>query len=104
ATRDSSEQVGSLLTLGLHAAAIYSVRIPDIREGDVLLVTAEAQVTDDLGINVFVGAQFSLADDPHAIKGIGFSRGNGTNVTPDIHHLVVNRTQVFRATRYLGSK
>lgn len=64
---------------------VYSQQLT-LSEGQVLLASAEFQVTNDLGYNVFVASQLILADDPSTTTGRPITAANGRNVTPDMHH------------------
>lgn len=64
---------------------VYSQKL-ELAEGQVLLVVAEIQVTNDLGYNVFVASQLVLAGEPDDVKGKEITAANGRNLTPDMHH------------------
>lgn len=70
----------------------------ELVEGDVLLVTAEFQMTNDLGANVYVGSQLVLAEDASAVTGAGVGRAGGENITPDVHHGHQTRSATYQVT------
>lgn len=89
ATAENGERVSNLpvrrTAAGSGQHVVFSQRV-DLETRQVLLAVAEFQVTNDLGYNVFVGAQVVLADDPSSVTGREITDGNGENVTPGTHH------------------
>lgn len=89
-TSDHGGELVSSLPIGKDASntdkrVVFSEPL-DAHAGQILMATAEFQVTNDLGVNVFVGSQIILADSPTDTAGTAITPANGENVTPDEHH------------------
>lgn len=76
---------------------VYSQPVT-LTEGQLLLATAEFQVTNDFGYNVFVASQIVLADQPGSTRGRPITAANGRNVTPDMHHDQQSKVGTYEAT------
>ena len=64
---------------------LFSERL-DLHEQQVLLATAEFQVTNQIDKNVLVASQLILGKRPDSITGVPVTPANGQNVTPAMHH------------------
>lgn len=73
-----------------------------VSAGDVLDITAEARVTNDVGYNIGVGSrlQWYDVDDgvpwPHAQPWTPIGTPTGDNVPPQRHHMPLTLTRVYR--------
>jgi hypothetical protein len=74
---------------GSQSRVVYSAGLDRLRPGDVVTVTAQAEVTNPQDYNVFVGSTIVLASSPQAVSGDDFTRGGGGNVTPSMHHAII---------------
>ena len=74
---------------------VYSQPV-DVHGGEVLLAVAEFQITNDLGVNVYVGSQIVLTDRPTDIQGSAVTAANGENVTPAMHHGQQTKTGTYQ--------
>jgi hypothetical protein len=61
-------------------------------DGEILWVTGDMQVTDDLGYDVGITTQLLLTDDCKTADGTEISEANGTNVVPATHELASSRS------------
>jgi len=95
----SELHTGTLNIARSQSGVAYAVEIPAARAGDVLFVSGEAQVTNEHAYNVFVGSTLLLAGSARAVTGESFTRGDGSNVTPAIHHGVVTCVQTLTLSR-----
>lgn len=87
---------------------LYQVSVSDVRQGEEFMVSAEAQLRNDLGHPVeLVSGVFatydkvlpsSSLDSAYAFEGLS-SPINGWNITPDAHYGVPRRAVVWRAAR-----
>lgn len=64
--------------------------------GDKFIVTAQAELTNDLGFNVGIGSDLirikHVNDDSRLnVTGARLKHDVMTNLTPDIHHLVIDK-------------
>ena len=70
---------------------VYRLRVNGLHAGDVVILTAELEVTDDTGATAMLGTQLVASD------GFDMSDREATNVTPAVHHLSVVRTATYVA-------
>jgi len=63
--------------------------------GEVLAVTGDMEVTDDLGYEVSINTHLLLTDSCTTVDGTEISEANGSNITPSIHHLAPSRAGVL---------
>ena len=88
---------------------LFSERL-DLHEQQVLLATAEFQVTNQIDKNVLVASQLILGKRPDSITGVPVTPANGQNVTPAMHHgqqtkvgsILVGPTPADSGVRYLN--
>jgi hypothetical protein len=99
----SGELVHCLPTTWEHGyvyVPVYAVRLHGLHKGDVLLVTAEMQVTNDTGVNVMLDTQLTLGaldfQDPNLLR---ITSHNGFNVTPGMHHGTSHKNAAVIMTR-----
>lgn len=66
---------------------IYSVKVSDLRAGDLLVAMSEAEFTNDLGHNCMLASRLRLTSSVTDVDG-GYEMGedNAFNITPDMHH------------------
>lgn len=100
-TGDRSELVTSLPVLRIatkdEKRVVFSQEI-ELTEGQVLLAVAEFQITNDLGVNVFVASQIVLSEGPGVVTGREITAANGENVTPDMHHGQQTKSGTYQST------
>ena len=83
---------------------LYSVKIPEIKQGDVLKVSTEFEATNDNAFNVMIGAKIILADSNKKTKGELIDQANGFNVTQNMHHGVVSKSRTWKAESTYNDK
>ena len=83
---------------------LYSLKLPDLKIGDVVQAHSQFEITDDLGFNVMI-AHAMLVHDKETIaihgqrpEGQVISEYAGENVTPDMHHGFRTLAGSFAAT------
>lgn len=77
---------------------IYSVKLTDIKAGDLIHVVAQGEVTNDVGrdrgvkamYNVMVADYLALGTSDTDVSGLKIRAAMGMNTNPERHHEVVN--------------
>lgn len=103
-TGNSGEQVASLPVGPASPRVVFAVAVPDVRAGDLLVVLAEVQATNDLGYNCLFTSQLLLTTGPAVTTGIEVSEANGTNITPAMHHHAMAKVGTYMADTDLGDR
>ncbi|MCG8433736.1 MAG: hypothetical protein MJA83_06875 [Gammaproteobacteria bacterium] len=89
-TGNSSEKISSLpLAQSAGTAlrkAIFSQRLDDLQEGELLVIMCELQVTEMNTYNVGLTTQTILGDTSVDISGSEMTEANGENITNNMHH------------------
>ena len=81
---------------------IFSQKIEDLSEGDVIEVLAEFEATNDLGYNVMLASGVVLCETAEQVRGIEICENNGFNITPSMHHATTNKVGTFRCTKNIS--
>lgn len=94
ATGDAGELVATLpiATIAPTKFSVYSLEIPDLAAGDVLLALADFQGTHEQSYNVLFSTQILACETADGTAGTEVSEGAGTNITPGNHHMQVSRS------------
>lgn len=86
---------------------VYSLAVPDLRQGDTVMGVAEVEVTNDAGYNVLAPSTLILTDSPSKKPGdspiFEISEANAHNVTPDMHHGWFTKAGSYTCLTNLGS-
>lgn len=88
----------------LHPEVIYSVHVEEASKGDILSITTSFEVTNDLPYNVMISSAIVLTNSEVEVKGVALDRPSAWNVTPDMHHGVVNRCRQFKLPEDISNK
>ncbi|MFF1547166.1 hypothetical protein [Streptomyces sp. NPDC058291] len=79
---------------------LYRVVMGPVEPGDALDIDADARVTNDLGYNVGVAWHLWIYDYSNPLKTNGpwtrISAFSGENVTPDMHHMAMHISTLYR--------
>lgn len=68
-------------------AVIFSIKLNDIKRGDIIHLTSYGELTNDLGFNVMLGFNTILSASKLSITAIDeITEGKGYNITPAMHH------------------
>lgn len=87
----------------LHERRVIYSRPIDLRAGDIIVVNAEYEVTNDLGYNVMLAGQVRLVPNAGDTEGgIELTEANGFNVTPGAHHGKMVHVGMYQAPADLG--
>lgn len=102
--QDINEHIECLQINPVVEQVLYSVKVPEIKQGDVLQVTSEFEITNDFTYNVMIGAKIILADSSKNTNGALIDQANGFNVTPNMHHGVVSKSRTWKAESTYNDK
>lgn len=83
---------------------IYSVYIPVAHKKDILSLTTSMEFTNDEPYNVQIITGIIIADSPSSTKGKLIAALNGYNLTPAMHHGIVNRARQYRLDQDMSNK
>lgn len=95
---DASERAATL-PMPTEKRVVFSVEVPDLAIGDVLIALGEIQVTNPYTYNAMLGSQVILADTPTATAGTEVTEAATTNITPAMHHYLMARVGSHVASR-----
>lgn len=96
-TPDNGERIKTLKVTGVkkdkmplpyEPNVLFSVKLTDVKKGDIIDVKSYAELTNDLGFNVMLGYYIAIADAPtwQPTKQIELTEAKGYNITPAMHH------------------
>jgi hypothetical protein len=97
---NAAELVSSLpvpLTAGEADKRVVFSQPVSLATDDIILATAEFQVTNDLGVNTLCVSQLVLGTSPADTTGKEITEANGRNVTPNNHHDQHNKSGTYKA-------
>lgn len=75
---------------------IYSLQLPDLLKDDVIQVSTQCQVTNDMGYNLMVCKYLRLSSGKDTRN---ITAPCGTNVLPLIHHLPIHIARQYKLTK-----
>lgn len=78
---------------------VMFLRIPEVRAGDHLLLTARLQVTNDLGYNCMISSYLAAGVASNDREPRRLSQKGGFNVTKNMHHGVFSIADIVRIDR-----
>lgn len=85
-TPNRAEKYTSLPING-EARAVYSLSLPNLKAGDVIIATGEAEfTTNDTIYNTGVFSRLLLSTAYKGVTGYEITEANGRNITPATHH------------------
>lgn len=94
-----SEKNGSLPIYTTGKKVIYSVCIPEIKKDNVVSITTAFEATNNYSYNVMIGSCIQLCNSSDSVEGINIDVPNAFNISPAMHHGVINRARQFKATQ-----
>lgn len=77
---------------------VYSIKLPNCAEGDLIKVRATFEVTNPYNYNIMVGRGFIIAKTATAVTGTEISEYATRNITPGMHHDHIQDFGSIRAT------
>lgn len=95
--QDISEHINYLQINPLIEQIIYSVKVSEIKKGDVLHVTTEFEATNQNAFNVMIGTKIILTGNENDTSGTLIDQANGFNITPNMHHGVISKSRNWKA-------
>lgn len=75
---------------------VYSLQLPNLVKDDVLQISTQCQVTNDMGYNLMVCKYLRLSSGKDTIN---ITAPCGTNILPLIHHLPMHVSRNFKITK-----
>lgn len=91
------EKIVSLNIYSTKKSVIYSIFVPFLQGGDVLTITSAFEATNPYNYNVMIGSCIILADAENSTEGDIVDIPNAFNISPDMHHGVVNKARIWKA-------
>lgn len=93
---NNSELLSNLILTGMlgpgriepyKPAVIFSIKLNDIKKGDIIHLTSYGELTNDLGFNVMLGFNTILSTSQRSTVALDeITEGKGYNITPAMHH------------------
>jgi len=83
---------------------LYSTKVENLQENDLLSITTEFEVTNNTGINLMIASSVKLCDSATSVKGNILISANGFNVSPSMHHGVMTHARQIKLNKDYGDK
>lgn len=65
---------------------LYSLKLPEIKVGDIISITSEYEVTSEKKYEVMIASTVSLGSSFDDVRGKWIDEGHGYNITLKMHH------------------
>lgn len=98
-----SEKVSEIPITGTPVVA-QSIRLDNLKAGEILDVSQEIAVTNDVGRAVTTSAAIILAGSPTQTSGTVIAPSNGLTITPSMHHWVFAKSGNLNITQAAGAR
>lgn len=77
---------------------LMSVKVQNIKSGDLLVVTSEYEVTNNTGVNLQTSFYVVIGDKPDSIEGVRIDAAKGYNIDQMMHHGTHTIAKIYKCT------
>ena len=78
---------------------LLSVQLNDLKEGDLLIISSEHQVTNNSGINLMNSSLIILGETESSTVGDVVIAPKGYNIDTQMHHGIITHSRTFRVNK-----